>query len=242
MKKLLSLVFGAWALCITSAVVRDRPADTAQQDQIDQLRADLSSLADQVQQGLSRPGVPGPQGETGETGATGPAGVQGETGLAGPTGPQGPQGAAGATGPQGPQGATGPQGPAGPPAQDLTGVLARADIRSDGTNATAPNAVASQAENTGRYLLEVTMPADFDTSGLTRTSFPVIVTPQVVAPWPGGPVDTLIAAVELISFADADGDGRGDVLELRVHIKRANPVSGIIEYWNAGFGVVVLAA
>ena len=238
------------------------PAAGVDQSTIDQLTQDLDNLAQQVQAGLSAPGVPGAAGAKGDTGATGPAGAVGADGLngapgaAGPAGPAGANGLNGAPGAQGAQGVQGVQGSEGDPGlqgdpgskgdpgtpgQDLTGVLARAQIRSDGTNATAPNAIASQAESTGKYLVTVTMPDAFDTTGLNKFSFPVVVTPQVVPPWPGGPVDTLYAAVEQIDFVDSNADGRKETLDLRVHIKRVNPVSGAIEDWNAGFSIVVLA-
>jgi hypothetical protein len=210
--------------------------------------------------GATGPAGPvGADGLNGASGAAGPAGLAGANGLNGASGAQGAQGSAGkdgkdgadgtngangtdgTNGTNGSDGADGQDGQDGQNGQDLTGVLARAQIRSDGTNATAPNAIASQAESTGKYLVTVTMPDDFDTTGLDKFSFPVVVTPQVVPPWPGGPVDTLYAAVEQIDFVDSNADGRKETLDLRIHMKRVNPVSGALEDWNAGFSIVVLA-
>jgi len=93
--------------------------ETLQQD-LSGLSQNVDQLSTDLQEGLSRPGVPGPTGPAGPAGATGPQGPAGATGPAGPagaTGPvgaTGPQGAMGPTGPEGPAGATGPEGPIGP--------------------------------------------------------------------------------------------------------------------------------
>lgn len=68
-------------------------------DELDQLRAQIASGELQ-----GPPGPPGPQGPQGETGFQGPEGAQG------PEGPRGPQGEVGAQGPEGPQGVAGATG------------------------------------------------------------------------------------------------------------------------------------
>ena len=230
-----TLVIGT-AGCLTVLlpfVLAGCPSLTALDNEVDQLSAQLSSLSDQLQAGLSVPGVPGAKGATGDTGATGAIGDTGATGTTGATGATGDTGATGATGAQG------DQGPAG---QDLTGVLARALILSDGTNAADESAIASELESTGHYLLTVTMPDTLDTTGLDEFSFPVIVTPQVgpASLWPAGPADTLIATIVPIDFVDVNSDARKETLTLGVYIKRVDPDTMAFVYWNAGFSVVVL--
>jgi len=114
---------------------------------------------------------------------------------------------------------------------DLTGVLARAQIKSDGVNQTAPNAILSSKEATGRYLLSVQIPDSYDAVGLTMFDFPVLVTAQGLPPFPGGPVDIVIGQVEQLSF-----DAATKVLDLRIHIRQLPTTN----YRDAGFSVVVL--
>jgi hypothetical protein len=121
------------------------------------------------------------------------------------------------------------QGPAG---QDLTGVLARAEVGADGTNLTAPNTLTSSTrEVTGKYHLTFQLPAAFNSSGLDLFDFPSIVTPQAVQLIPGGPAEILATAVEPLSF-----NSTTNVLELRVHIRQVPSLN----YWDAGFSIVVL--
>jgi hypothetical protein len=98
---------------------------------LEQLRAQVRMLSDEVNQLRAQiasgeltgpPGPPGPQGPQGETGEQGPAGPQG------PEGPRGPQGEAGPQGPEGPQGPVGPSGEVAlPPVQP--GAVTPAEVR-----------------------------------------------------------------------------------------------------------------
>uniref|UniRef100_A0A3Q3JN84 Collagen, type XII, alpha 1b n=1 Tax=Monopterus albus TaxID=43700 RepID=A0A3Q3JN84_MONAL len=89
----------------------------------------VSSLLNQIPNGMSRnnnpgppgpPGTPGNQGPRGEPGSTGRNGFPGSPGSPGPQGERGPAGQKGDRGPSG-VGAKGPQGPPGPPGQSRTG-------------------------------------------------------------------------------------------------------------------------
>lgn len=182
------------------------------QDQIDQLTAEVDALN---QAGFPQTGATGATGATGETGATGATGETGVTGATGPTGATGETGATGATGPDG---------------EDLTGVIARADFDSTGTNlSSAAKGIGAVHEATGKYVVTVQLPETFDTSALTVFSFPIIVTPQAIVAAPGGPNVILVAAVEPVSLD-------GTSLQVRVHMRQLPTQL----YWDAGFNILVL--
>ncbi len=98
----LVILGGLFAFQVASAATGGSPLERLA-SAIAELRADLTSLEEQVSSLVLVPGPQGPQGEPGADGADGATGA---------TGPQGPQGE---TGPQGPQGEVGPQGPQGEP-------------------------------------------------------------------------------------------------------------------------------
>jgi len=207
-------------------------------------------------------GEDGQNGADGQDGADGANGQDGQDGANGEDGTDGQDGQDGADGADGQDGADGDDGYScwdlnqnGIPdlpdedlnadgvvdmfdchGEDLTGVVARAVIKSDGVNATAPNNITSSLEDTGKYVLAVTMPDELDTTSLDQFDFTVVITPEAAFPFPGGPADLLMVAVERVSFEDVDSDGRNETLNLRIHIRQLPTTN----YWNAGFSVVVL--
>jgi len=121
----IAVIVGVIAIVIavtwTAALVSRTSAEN------DQLRQDVSTLAQQVRQLGGTPHVSpsaGPAGASGSPGAPGQpgaAGASGRPGSAGSPGSPGSTGATGKTGPSGSPGGPGPsgaQGPAGPPGKD----------------------------------------------------------------------------------------------------------------------------
>ncbi len=87
------------------------PGDAAS---LEELKADVAALEQEV---ASIELIPGPQGPAG------PAGAPGQDGAAGAEGPQGPVGPTGPVGPAGAKGDTGPAGPQGPPGVNGTNAV-----------------------------------------------------------------------------------------------------------------------
>lgn len=211
-------------------------ANVLDQYWINKLGQDIDGLADELQQGLDRPGTPGAPGQDGAQGPAGQDGKDGEPGTAGQDGAQGPagqdgkdgvDGKDGKDGQDGQPGAAGPPGPAGDP-----GVLARAQISAAGTNLTAPNFVTSSRESEGKYLVIVQIRDGFPLDGLALGDLPVNVTAHPVFLSPSGPAEQLVVAVQAIEL-----DKVARTATFRIHIQTLNAPVG---YRNAAFSFMLL--
>ena len=131
------------------------------------------------------------------------------------------------------KGDRGDPGEVGKDGQDLSGVLIRAHVGAAGAIRAGAASVGSvdHVALSGKYILTFRIPTTFDTTGLSASSFPTIVTPEAIVPAPGqGPNQILLAAVEALELEPTT-----NTLRLQVHIRQLPTLL----YWDAGFSIVV---
>lgn len=224
------------AAAVTTAGCGVIGASVLDQYWLSKLNEDIDGLAQDVQDGLNRPGTPGPAGADGKNGVDGKDGEDGADGKDGKDGVDGVDGKDGADGKDGKDGvdgkdgAPGPAGPQGPPGDP--GVLARAQISAAGTNLTAPNFVTSSRESAGKYLVVVQIRDGFELDGLSLGDMPVNVTAHPVFLAPNGPAEQLVVAVQAV-----DLDTVARTATFRVHIQSLTVPQG---YRDAAFTFVLL--
>ena len=218
------------AAAVTAAGCGVIGASVLDQYWLSKLNEDIDGLAQDVQDGLNRPGTPGPAGADGKDGVDGKDGEDGADGKDGKDGVDGKDGKDGVDGKDGKDGEQGPAGPQGPPGDP--GVLARAQISAAGTNLTAPNFVTSSRESAGKYLVVVQIRDGFDLDGLSLGDMPVNVTAHPVFLSPNGPAEQLVVAVQAV-----DLDTVARTATFRVHIQTLTAPQG---YRDAAFTFVLL--
>ncbi len=237
-----SFVVGGAVTFLAFGLVAGCPGtDSDLSQQVADLESQVAALTDELQQAQQSPGIDGQNGADG---------IDGEDGLScwdlngngvgdadEDINGDGKFDAEDCIGEDGADGADGAAGAAGADGEDLTGVLARAQVDADGNNVSGGAEISASRIGTGRYEILVALPEELDDAALDHFDFPVVVTPWAIEITPG--VEAMfVVSTTALDYADTDSDGVRDQLKLNVTVMKIFP--GDVTAWDDGFSIVVL--